>query len=183
MSIAVIYQSKYGFSKKYAKWISEEFQCICIDTAHLDDSVINSADTIVFLGGTIAGKIEGAKVFKKYYNKMSSKNLIYCVVGMIGDDNKIQEQMKNLNFSKEMISNIKFFWLKGGFDKNGLSSAHKLLTSMLLKSLTSKKDKTEKDIQMIDAFEKGADLTDPKNLVEVMWYLGLKVGKNNVETD
>jgi stalled ribosome rescue protein Dom34 len=57
MNGIILYQSKYGATKKYADWISEETGLSCVETkkAVIDDIV--NYDTIILGGGIYASGI------------------------------------------------------------------------------------------------------------------------------
>lgn len=66
----ILYQSKYGATKKYAGWLAEEtgFDYIEIKKAALNN--ILEYDTLIFGGGIYASGIAGLSFLRKYYQKM-----------------------------------------------------------------------------------------------------------------
>ena len=59
MNGIILYQSKYGATKKYAKWLSEEtgFPCTEIKQAKISD--VQRYDAIILGGGIYASGIAG----------------------------------------------------------------------------------------------------------------------------
>ena len=64
--IAVIFSSKYGATKKYATWISEELGADLFNKKRADPSQIKSYDLVVYGGGLYAGGISGLAPEKPY---------------------------------------------------------------------------------------------------------------------
>ena len=59
MNGVILYQSKYGATKKYADWLSEETGFPCIETRKADIHEIAKYDTIILGGGLYASGIAG----------------------------------------------------------------------------------------------------------------------------
>lgn len=51
---AVVYQSKYGSTEKYAKWIAETLACNLFDRETVTLDELRSYDTIIYGGGLLA---------------------------------------------------------------------------------------------------------------------------------
>lgn len=164
----VIYESRYGSTEKYAKWIGEELKCKVskIDDIKIDDLL--NYDNIVFGGWLHAGKLKGFRKIEKSYQKLKDKNLIVFMVGLcIMDDKTYEELMKN-NFSN--INNIKPFYLRGAFNFEKLSKIDKFMMSGLRKFLESRKEE-EKDENvrgMIDAYDNPVDFTNKDNIKPII---------------
>ena len=65
MSGIILYQSKYGATKKYAEWISEETGFSCVETKKAKIEEVKTYDTIVLGGGIYAGGIAGIAFLTK----------------------------------------------------------------------------------------------------------------------
>ena len=57
--IVVMYQSKYGATKKYAEWLSKELSCDIFETKKAKVEGVLTYDTIVLGGGIYASGIAG----------------------------------------------------------------------------------------------------------------------------
>ncbi|MGI6331281.1 MAG: flavodoxin domain-containing protein [Zhaonellaceae bacterium] len=58
-SCVVLYQSKYGTTKKYAEWLAEELSCDLIETKKATIEQIEKYKTIILGGGIYASGIAG----------------------------------------------------------------------------------------------------------------------------
>ena len=87
MNGVILYQSKYGATKRYAEWLSEEIGFQCIETKKADINEIITYDPIILGGGIYASGIAGLSFLKKNINK-----LLYFVA--------VHLHMKKIHFSK-----------------------------------------------------------------------------------
>ena len=65
MNPIVIYKSKYGSTKAYAEWISEELNCRAIDVKTVKIADLTEYDTIIYGGGLYAEVIAGITFITK----------------------------------------------------------------------------------------------------------------------
>ena len=77
----IIYQSKYGATKKYVDWLIEETKFDCIETSDAKIKNIEKYDTIILCGGIYASGIAGLSFFRKNYNILKNKKLAILCVG------------------------------------------------------------------------------------------------------
>ena len=49
----ILYQSKYGATKKYAEWLKEATQFECMETKKADIKKVQEYDVIILGGGTM----------------------------------------------------------------------------------------------------------------------------------
>ena len=59
MNGVILYQSKYGATKRYAEWLSEETGFKCIETKKADINEIIAYDNIILGGGIYESGIAG----------------------------------------------------------------------------------------------------------------------------
>ena len=55
----IIYQSKYGATKKYAQWLGEQTGYPCTEVSKADIGEVSKYDTVVLCGGIYASGIAG----------------------------------------------------------------------------------------------------------------------------
>lgn len=76
----IIYQSKYGATKKYAQWLSEKKGFPCVETKRARLSDVREYDTILLGGGIYASGIAGLSFLKKNIKELQGKKiLVFCV--------------------------------------------------------------------------------------------------------
>lgn len=156
----IIYESKTGFTKKYADMLAAKTGIKAFQVKEL--SKVNSDEEIIFLGWMKAGKIQGLDKLRKHNVKA------VCASGM----GQTAEPSTDAVIARNKIEGIPFFYMLGGcFPLNELKGMDKIMMSMFLKMLKSRKDKDEKLIESISMIENGFDGVKEENLQPVLEWL------------
>lgn len=92
MNGVILYQSKYGATKRYAEWLSEETGFQCIETKKADINEIIAYDVIILGGGIYASGIAGLSFIKRISINWRTKKLLCFVV--------VHLHMKKMHFYK-----------------------------------------------------------------------------------
>lgn len=163
MKRMVIYQSKTGFTKKYATWIAQELSCEAKELKKVSSKEIEECDMVIFGGWIMAGNINGLDKIRNLH----PKKLIVFGVGAMPDEEEYSEKIKTQNHLEE----TSFFYFQGGlaFEKMGFFS--KMMLNMVSKSLNKKENKTEEEQEMVKLFAGSfdhADMDHIKPLIEVV---------------
>ena len=69
----ILYQSKYGATKKYAQWLHEETGFNLLETKSASIKQVREYDTIILGGGVYASGIAGLSFLKKNIEKYLEK--------------------------------------------------------------------------------------------------------------
>ncbi|MEM1485493.1 flavodoxin domain-containing protein [Oscillospiraceae bacterium PP1C4] len=182
-NIAVIYRSRYGSTKKYAQWLSKQFECELFETAHIKAEDLLKYDTIVFGGGLYAGGINGIAVITKNFEQIKDKNLIVFTVGLAStDDPTIFKPIIDKNLTKEMQAHIAFFHLRGGIDYSKLGPVHKVMMGMLKKMVQNKKELSDEDSLMLSTYGGRIDFADEASTQPLVSYVR-EINKTSKQRD
>lgn len=169
MTGIIIYKSKYGATKKYANWLSEETGFPCIEVKKANIQEIKTYDVIILGGGIYASGIAGLSFLKKNINALNGKKIIvFCCGASPYEENAFQE-IKNYNM-KYKLSDIPCFYCRGSWDMDTMSFKDKTLCSMLRKAV-SKKSPDEYEIwekALMAAGDEKCDWTDKKYLTPIV---------------
>ena len=172
MKTLVVYTSQTGFTKKYAKWLSDEMEADMYDLKDVqkkDDSFYSEYGAIVYAGWAMASKIVKSNWFLKKATGWKDKKLaLICVGGCPGDAPECNEMMKTV-ITEEQKSYIKAFYCQGGFNYDKMNAASKLAMKMFVGSLKKKPD--EKSQTMAEMISMGYDISDVKYIQPVVDYL------------
>lgn len=123
MKIIVTYNSKTGFTKKYAEWIAEDLGCEVIPASELKN--ISEYDVIVHGGWIMGGMINGLEQLRK----LSPKKIVAFGVGFTKTENYI-ETVKETNHIEEMPT----FYYVGGMNPKKLNFFMRFIVKMATKS-------------------------------------------------
>lgn len=133
----ILYQSKYGATKKYADWLVEmtDFDCREVSKAALD--TVEQYETIIFCGGIYASGIAGLSFLKKNIAKLKDKKiLIFCVGASPYDEDALSEiKARNLTGG---LQNIPLFYGRGMWDESHMTFIDRNLCKILQKSVAKK---------------------------------------------
>jgi menaquinone-dependent protoporphyrinogen IX oxidase len=174
MKTIVIYKSKTGFVKKYAEWIAEELLADIFEVSKVNINMLTEYDTIIFGGSLYAVGINGVKFITKNINRLKGKKVIVFASGASPAREEAIKEVVNNNFTSDQQKQIKFFYLRGGFNYNKLSPFDKALM-ILLKWKIKLKKKRKKELTsdergMLAALYKPVDFTGKKNIEHIVLY-------------
>ena len=144
MKQIVVYESKTGFTKQYAQWISQELACECISRKEAERADLNNYDRVIYGGWLMAGRVCGLDKMKKQY---AGKMTVYAV-GMMPVD---EEAIKRL-ISDNQLLDTPFFYYQGGYRPEKLNFAQKMIMNTIKKSIEKKAEKTAADLEMLETF-------------------------------
>ena len=169
MNGIILYQSKYGATKRYADWLSEETGFKCIETRKADISEIITYDTIILGGGIYASGIAGLSFLKKNINKLTGKKiLVFCCGASPYEENAFQ-QIREHNL-KDNLSDIPLFYCRGAWDIDTMSFKDRTLCNLLRKAV-AKKDPSDYEIwenALMAARDNKCDWTDKKYIEPII---------------
>ncbi len=175
--IIVIYQSKYGTTKKYAEWISQKLSCDIFEKKRIKAGTLIDYDTIIYGGGLYAGGVSGIDLIVKSFDNIKDKNIILFTCGLADPNDSentdhIKESLKKV-LSPEMQDKIVVYHLRGAIDYSKLGIVHKSMMAMLHKILTKKDYSTlrEEDKQMIGTYGQIVDFTDKFSIDPILKFV------------
>jgi menaquinone-dependent protoporphyrinogen IX oxidase len=162
----VVYESKYGTTKKYAEWIAEDLSADLFERKAASADALTGYDVIVYGGGLYAGGVSGFSFIKNNFNTIKDKRVLLFTCGL--GDPEVPENIDNIRegldkfMTPEMKNKVEVFFLRGGMDYSKLNFVHKSLMSMVQKTVARKDqaNRTPEEIAMIETYGKVVDFTD-----------------------
>ena len=134
MKILITYQSKTGFTKKYAEWIQEELNGDLLELNKIKD--ISKYDLIIHGGWIMGGMVKGLNKIKK----MNPKELIVFGVGFTPksdvDINKLIKDNK--------LEDIPFYYFEGGMNPKKMGFVGRTMVKLVTKKKLSYVDNSNK---------------------------------------
>ena len=175
MKAVVIYESKTGFTKKYAEWISEELSADIFDASKVTTNMLTAYDTVIYGGGLYAVGINGVKWVTKNLDKLKGKKVVIFATGVSPFREDAVNEVRDKNFTSMEQKHIQFFYLRGGFDYSKLKPIYKVLMTLLkwkIKwKIKRKKELTPDERGMLGSYDKPVDFTRKKNIDEIITYV------------
>lgn len=163
MKTIVVYQSKTGFTRKYAELISRRLNCPVYSFKESKKNNLTEYEVIIYGGSLYASGILGLKKFKK---RLTNQQLIVFGVGATPMRAGLKEELINANFNSKEKEAINFFYLRGGFKFNDLNLIDKGLMLLMKKSIKKKKieERTADEKGLLNAYSQPVDFTQEKNI-------------------
>lgn len=112
MNGIVLYQSKYGATKKYVDWLTETTKFSCLEIKKADIKDLTKYDVVILAGGIYASGIAGLAFLRKHIKQLENKRIAVFCVGASPFDEQAFKQVYKHNFS-ENLSNIPCFYGRG----------------------------------------------------------------------
>ncbi len=172
----VIFESKYGYTKRYAQWLSEALACPLFERKRFRPQDFEKYEVILYGGGLYAGGVSGIKLLTQHWNLLSDKKVILFTCGLADPADPanaahIREALAKA-LPAEMMNSINLFHLRGGIDYSRLSLIHKTMMSMLRRMLMKKGDSelNSEARQILATYGQKIDFTDRASLQPVIDY-------------
>lgn len=127
----ILYQSKYGATKKYVDWLVEELDYDYVETK---DANLLNYDVIILGGGVYASGIAGLQFLKKNIGQLTGKKIAVFAVGASPYEEKAIQQVREMHF-KDALSNIPSFYCRGAWDEEKMKFTDRTLCKMLQKAV------------------------------------------------
>jgi len=158
--MVIVYESKTGFTKRNAEMLAAKTGLNVFRVQEL--SKVSPNEEIIFLGWMKVGKIQGLAKVRKHK-----------VVAVGGSGTAaIAEPSPEEVIARNKLEDVKFFYLRGGcFPLRELKGIDKIMLSLFIKMLKSRKDQDEKTKESISIIENGFDGVKEGNLEPVLTWL------------
>ena len=168
----ILYQSKYGATKKYVDWLMESTNFDCIETSKANVEELQQYELIILCGGIYASGIAGLQFIRKNINKLNDKKILVFCVGASSYDETAFNEVKSRNL-REDLKEIPLFYGRGAWDEESMTFKDKTLCKMLQKAIAKKDPSTYEPWMkaLMSAVGKKCDWTDKKYLKPLLEYI------------
>lgn len=174
MSKIVIYKSRYGSTKAYAKWIAEELGCEAVEAKTVKADDLEKYDTIVYGGGLYAEIINGVSLITKNLDKLSDKKIAVFSTGITPLDCReyYDTYVIEKNFKNGVPENVRIFNFMGKMILDELTFPHRAAIKTLKKIMSGKEKPTEMEILLAELCDADGDFTDKNAIKDLVEYAG-----------
>ncbi|MBQ8623111.1 MAG: hypothetical protein IJ424_01875 [Oscillospiraceae bacterium] len=158
---AIVYTSNTGYTKQYAKMISEKTG---IRLYNLLDAkkILPKGANIIYLGWLMASMV-------KDYSKAAKNFNIKAVCGVcLGNTGSQIDAVKKIN---KLPHALPVFTLQGGYDHDKVKGIYKFMMDMLTKALSKKQNRAPDEDAMLKLILQGGSFVSEENLCDFMlWF-------------
>lgn len=173
----VIFESKYGSTRRYAEWIAKELSCPAFERKKFALQDLSLYDTVVYGGGLYAGGVSGIQLITKNWGLFCEKNVILFTCGLAdpaepANVSHIRESLSKV-LTPQMQQRLQIFHLRGGIDYSGLNFIHKSMMAMLRKMLLKKEPQklSMEERLFLETYGKCIDFTDQESIRPLVAYV------------
>lgn len=165
----ILYQSKYGATRKYAQWLSEEtgFPFLNLKQAKLSD--VQQYDAVILGGGIYASGIAGLSFLRKHIGSLKGKQILVFCDGASPYDEKAFQEIIAHNM-KGPLAGIPCFYCRGAWDMAAMNPVDRNLCRMLRKAVAKKDPKEYEPWEqaLMAAGDEKCDWTDKKYIEPIL---------------
>jgi menaquinone-dependent protoporphyrinogen IX oxidase len=144
MKAVIIYNSKTGFTKRYASWIQEETGFEMIEDKNISKEILESYDLVIYGGRIHAGQINR---YKQFIKKLSDKSklIVFATGATPANAKETIKTMWDNNFTKEEQETIPHYYFQSGLNYDKMQWGDKLIMKALAKMLSKKNTKSPEE--------------------------------------
>lgn len=168
----ILYESKYGATKKYVDWLVEETKFDIVVTSKANINKVKQYDFIILAGGIYASGISGLSFLKKNYTDIKNKKIAVFCVGASPYEEKAFKQICEHNLKND-IKDIPMFYGRGAWNEEKMTFKDKTLCKMLQKVVAKQDPKTYEPWQkaLMSAVGQKCDWTEKKYLQPLLEWI------------
>ena len=171
MKTIIVYNSKTGFTERYAKWLADALDCALVPYAKRQDVDFALYDAVVFGSFNHAGTIQKLDWFKKQLPAWQDKKLAVFYVGATPPDDKGTEATLARNLTGQAAEKVAGFYLPGGICYEKMGAATRFMMKTFSSMLAKTKDKTPAESEMARMLGSSYDLSDQKWIQPLVRFL------------
>ncbi len=168
----ILFQSKYGATLKYARWLQEMMDFDCVETPKAAPEQVLQYEIVVLCGGIYASGIAGLSFFKKNFGSLKGKKTAILCVGASPYDEDALAAVREHNLTGD-LKGIPLFYGRGAWDMSRMKFIDRTLCKMLQKSVAKKDPDTYEPWMkaLMSVAGQSCDWTDRKYLTPLAEYL------------
>lgn len=172
MKRAVIYESKTGFTKKYAEWLATALSADLLPLSNLTANHLLGYDVLIFGGGLYAGGINGLKQFRALINADNPPRVVYFATGATPKRENVVPELILQNFQHDGEA-VPLFYVRGGFNYAALGLMDRFLMTILKLKIKSKKeaDRSPDEKGMLATYSRPVDFSNQKDIEPIVKYV------------
>lgn len=164
MNNIVLYNSKTGFTQKYAEQLATELGCTALPLKDAPSDLSGYA-AVVFGSRLHAQTFDGWKKAQKLLQSRGAKKLVVFATGAM--PNEAEEQIRKVweqNLTPAERESIPHFYLQAGLCYEKMGGVDRAMMKFAAWAMSRKKAKTPEDKAFQSAIARSYDISDPKYL-------------------
>lgn len=149
----VIYYSKYGSTKQYAEWLSEELHGDLVTLKESDKCNFSAYDAVLIGSGVYAGNLKIKKNLIETIRKNANAKIYVFGVGATPPTEELTNEIAAAVFKSAKDKIEKMYLFRGKFNFSELSVEDKLMMGMYKAMITRKNELGEAERAILKCFD------------------------------
>lgn len=169
MNAIVVYASLTGFTRRYAEWMAEELDCKAVPVEEADGIDASDFDVVVYGGWLHAGGLVGKKWLEHARAEHPETRFVVFAVGATPPEwTDMVDEAMGREFPSPAFDGVERFYLRGGFNYDGLNMPNKLAMKLFFKMQRKQAETDPRAAEMLEGMQGGFDATDRAALAPVV---------------
>jgi len=157
----IIFQGKYGATRQYAKWLSEELDLPFLEPDQVTDQSLSAFDYIVLGSSVYYGKLLLRLFILQHSGILSTKKIfVFIVCATPESDEKTQKSIIKANIPQQIAGASDIFFVAGRLVLKKLSFTDRLMLRM---AAIFEQDPVKKQVM-----QTGIDAVKEENLIDII---------------
>jgi len=162
--MVIIYNSKTGFTKRYAEWIAEELNC----EAKPYGEKVADGETVIFCSYVHAGFIRRLKIMKASF----PDKLIVAVTGATpAAAENVINKMWTENFTAAELESIPRFYLQSGLNYDKMGFLDRAIMKLVAKMVNGTQGDSEVETGAVQAMASSHDISSREFITPLVEYV------------
>ncbi|MCL2702029.1 MAG: flavodoxin domain-containing protein [Defluviitaleaceae bacterium] len=172
MDVVVIYNSKTGFTKKYAEWIAEELSCDTLPYKDFTNTAADGYDVVIFGSRVHAGSIEHLKKIKTHFaDNPNQKLVVFATGGTPAAAEEVINKIWNNNLSEAEIKSIPHFYIQSGLDYGKMNFLDRTIMKSAAMILSKVKNKNDDEAGFEQAIKNSYDSSSKDYIMPLVSFV------------
>lgn len=163
-NITILYNSKTGFTRRYAELLALELGCTALPLSQAPAD-LSQYSAVAFGSRLHAGIFDGWKKAQKLLAGRGAKRLVVFATGAMPDEAEDAiQKMWEQNLTPAEREAVPHFYLQAGLCYEKMGGVDRAMMKFAAWAMSRKKVKTPEDEAFQNAISKSYDISDPKYL-------------------
>lgn len=156
--VLLLYESRSGFTRRYAQWIGEELGVAPIQLNNCRREQIAQADLVIYGAGVSGGIVNGQAKVERMAKKAGGRPVVWFATGLRPHTPRTLDLLRKNNFGRNAEAPL--FYFPGGLDRTKLPSGDRTLLLCYRAMLRRRRDLDPEDTQVLQRMSVPGDYTD-----------------------
>lgn len=112
MKTALLYQSRFGTTKLYVNWLSQDLGYDSVAFNEISEATFDNYDAFIISSGTYMGRMPLTDFLKKNWDKLNGKKVVAMAVGIVPPKHA-DSHKSYMTIPTEIRTEIDYFKLPG----------------------------------------------------------------------